>query len=71
MDVFVNRTRSVMLWIVACCSILGAVAVVSMLFSAGRMVAASDAELILLLALMVLPVTTIMAVRADRRSIRA
>ncbi len=67
MDVFVSRTRSMMLWIVASCSVLGAVAAVSMLFSAGRMVAASDAELTLLLSLMVLPVATIMAVRADRR----
>ncbi len=68
MDVLVKRTRSLMLWLVASCSILGAVAVVSMLFSAGRMVAATDAELIVLLALMVLPVATIAAVRADRRA---
>ena len=67
MDVFVHRTRSMMLWLLAVTSILGAVAATSFLFSAGRMVTASDAELTLLLALMVLPGATVLAVRADRR----
>ncbi len=67
MDVFVHRTRSMMLWMLALTSVIGAVAAASLLFSAGRMVTASDAEMTLLLALMVLPVATMLAVRADRR----
>jgi hypothetical protein len=68
MDVLVRRSRGVTLWLVAVFSILGAVALVSTLFSAGSMVVASDTEMVLLLLLMVLPLATIFAVRMDRRS---
>jgi ABC-type transport system involved in cytochrome bd biosynthesis fused ATPase/permease subunit len=69
MDLFVRRTRALTLWLLAFCSIVGAVAVVSLLFSAGQMVTASDAELVLLLLLMVLPMATVAAVRNDRKTL--